>query len=60
MAWGKRTYCEDISPTYNQIKKEKQNNTQLIKNNISYTRIGDDMLVNQKTNQIEYYNKVFR
>lgn len=50
-----RVFCEDISKTYNSIKKEKYNGVPLIIDGISYTRIGNDMLLNHKTNKIESY-----
>lgn len=50
-----RVFCEDTSKTYNSIKKEKYNGVPLIIDGISYTRIGNDMLLNHKTNKIESY-----
>jgi len=51
----KRVFCEDLSPIYNSIKKDKYNGIPLIINGISYTRIGNDMILNHKTNKIESY-----
>lgn len=50
-----RIFCEDSSPSYNAIKKEKYNGIPLILSGISYTRIGNDMILNHKTNRIESY-----
>jgi len=50
-----RVFCEDSSPSYNAIRKEKYNGIPLILGGISYTRIGNDMILNHKTNKIERY-----
>ena len=47
-----RIFCEDSSPTYNAIKKEKHNGKYVISHGV---RIGNDMIINEKTNKIESY-----
>ena len=51
----KRVYCEDFSPTYNSIRNSKHHGKSVIIRGISYIRIGDNMVLNEKTNLIESY-----
>lgn len=51
-----RIFCEDLSPLYNTVKKEKYNGVQVILNGVSYTRIGNLHVLNHKTNKIEVYD----
>jgi hypothetical protein len=48
----KRVFCEDSSLLYNSIKNEKHNGKYV--NNVGI-RIGNDMILNEKTNKIESY-----
>ena len=50
---GKRTYCEDLSPTLLDIKKSKHHGSSINIDGILYERIGDDMLYNNKTSLIK-------
>jgi len=49
-----RIYCEDSSSMYNTIKKEKHNGKQVIIAGKPCIMIGNDMVLNLKTNLIEY------
>lgn len=49
----KRVYCEDISPIYNSIRNSKYHGKSMIIRGISHIRIGDDMVLNEKTNLIK-------
>lgn len=48
-----RYWCEDVSPTLKQITSSKKNKKTIEKNGIIYEYVGDDLLFNTKTNQIE-------
>ena len=48
-----RYWCEDTSPTLKEIRTSKKNGNTLEKNGIIYEYVGDDMLLNTKTNRIE-------
>jgi hypothetical protein len=48
-----RIWCEDASPLYRSIKQSKNNGKVTIVNGIEYHIIGDDMMLNTKTNLIE-------
>jgi hypothetical protein len=48
-----RHWCEDTSPTLKQIHSSKKNGKTLERNGTIYEYVGDDMLFNTKTNQIE-------
>ena len=49
----KRFWCEDDSQTLKEIRTSKKNGNTLEKNGIIYEYVGDDMLLNTKTNRIE-------
>ena len=48
-----RYWCEDISQTLKEITKSKKHGKTIERNGIQYEYIGDDLLFNTKTNQIE-------
>jgi hypothetical protein len=48
-----RVWCEDESPTLREITKSKKHGKTFEKNGTIYEYVGDDMLFNTKTNQIE-------
>ena len=49
----KRFWCEDDSQTLKEIRTSKKNGNTLEKNGVTYVFVGDDMLLNTKTNQLE-------
>jgi hypothetical protein len=48
-----RVWCEDLSPTLKEIRTSKKNGKTFEKNGTLYEHIGEDLLFNHKTNQIE-------
>lgn len=48
-----RYWCEDASTTLREIKNSKKNGKTITLNGTIYEHIGDDLLFNHKTNQIE-------
>ena len=48
-----RYWCEDDSSILRQIKASKNNGKTITKDGILYEYVGDDLLFNTKTNQIE-------
>jgi hypothetical protein len=50
---GKRTWCEDISPTLRLIKSHKNHKKSILINGVLYERIGGDMIYNSKNSLIE-------
>ena len=48
-----RIWCEDLSPTLKEITKSKKHGKTFEKNGTLYEHIGEDLLFNHKTNQIE-------
>jgi hypothetical protein len=50
---SKRFWCEDDSQTLKEIKSSKNNGKCILKNGIRYEQIGDDMVLNTKTNLVE-------
>ena len=49
----KRYWCEDISQTLKEITSSKKNGKTLEKDGIIYEYVGDDMVLNTKTNRLE-------
>lgn len=49
----KRFWCEDDSSILKEIRTSKKNGKTIEKNGIIYEYVGDDMLLNTKTNRIE-------
>lgn len=49
----KRVYCEDISQTLKLIRTSKKHGKTVEINGNQYEYVGDDMLLNLKTNRIE-------
>lgn len=49
----KRFWCEDDSNILKEIRTSKKNGNTIEKNGIIYEYVGDDMLLNTKTNRIE-------
>jgi hypothetical protein len=50
---GKRSYCEDISPTLKSIRASKKHGKPVCINGNEYEYIGDDFLFNTKTLRVE-------
>ena len=50
---GKRTYCEDLSPTLKSIRSHKNHGKIMTINDQQYEYIGDDMFFNLKTYRIK-------
>jgi len=50
---AKRFWCEDDSQLLKEIKASKNNGKTLVKDGITYEYVGDDMLLNTKTNRLE-------
>jgi hypothetical protein len=48
-----RYWCEDASTTLKEIRTSKKNGKTFEKNGTLYEHIGEDLLFNHKTNQIE-------
>lgn len=50
---GRRTWCEDVSPTLKSIRSHKNHGKIMEINDKQYECIGGDMFLNIKTNRIE-------
>jgi len=50
---GKRTWCEDTSPTLKSIRSHKNHGKIMTINDKQYECIGGDIFLNIKTNRIE-------
>jgi len=50
---AKRFWCEDDSKMLKEIQSAKKNGKTLVKDGITYEYVGDDMLLNTKTNRLE-------
>jgi hypothetical protein len=50
---GKRTYCEDLSPTLKSIRSHKNHGKIMTINDQQYECVGGDMFFNLKTHRIE-------
>lgn len=50
---GKRTYCEDLSPTLKSIRSHKNHGKIMTINDQQYECIGGDLLLNTRTYRIE-------
>jgi hypothetical protein len=48
-----RYWCEDASPTLKEIRTSKKNGKTITKDGTIYEHVGDNLLLNTKTNQIE-------
>jgi chaperonin cofactor prefoldin len=48
-----RHWCEDTSPTLREIRTSKKNGKTFTKDGTIYEYVGDNLVFNTKTNQIE-------